>query len=353
VTFAGVEIPDQAPAPLVIQLPNGAPTLIAPGAVTSFDVTIADGAEGVVPGSETLHYRFDGGAYQTAALDALGGTAYLATLPGPACGATPEFYVSAQGDGGATVTSPPGAPGAVYSAVVGSQTDVFADDFETDQGWSVVNEDLFDGAWERGVPAGDGSRGDPTDDYDGSGQCYLTDNTIGNSDVDGGPTRLISPPFDLSSPGAYTLTYARWFTNDDGDDRLDVEISNDNGASWTLIESAASSTGWTEVSVNVADYVAPTGQVVVRFSVADNPNGSITEAAVDAIDISGFTCQIVPCPGDLDGDQTISLADVSILLANFGTTSGATAEDGDLDGDGDVDLTDLSVMLSTFGTTCS
>lgn len=59
----------------------------------------------------------------------------------------------------------------------------------------------------------------------------------------------------------------------------------------------------------------------------------------------------VPCP-DLDNDGGITIADVSILLSNFGTPSGATADDGDLDGDGDVDIEDLSSMLAVFGTTC-
>jgi hypothetical protein len=58
------------------------------------------------------------------------------------------------------------------------------------------------------------------------------------------------------------------------------------------------------------------------------------------------------CPGDLDGDRDIDLADLSQLLGSYGTTSGATPEDGDLDGDGDVDLSDLSLLLGVYGTTC-
>lgn len=58
-----------------------------------------------------------------------------------------------------------------------------------------------------------------------------------------------------------------------------------------------------------------------------------------------------PCP-DLDGDGNVTIADVSILLASYGTPSGATREQGDLDGDGDVDIEDLSTILAVFGTSC-
>jgi len=58
------------------------------------------------------------------------------------------------------------------------------------------------------------------------------------------------------------------------------------------------------------------------------------------------------CPGDLDGDLDIDLEDLTVLLSNFGTPSGATREDGDVDGDGDVDLSDLTVLLAAYGTMC-
>jgi probable HAF family extracellular repeat protein len=56
--------------------------------------------------------------------------------------------------------------------------------------------------------------------------------------------------------------------------------------------------------------------------------------------------------GDLDGDGDVDLSDLSILVAHYGMTSGATYEDGDLDGDGDVDLIDLAGLLAVYGTTC-
>ncbi len=59
------------------------------------------------------------------------------------------------------------------------------------------------------------------------------------------------------------------------------------------------------------------------------------------------------CFGDLTGDGEVGLSDLTIVLANFGTPSGALPEDGDLDGNGTVDLSDLALMLSVFGTVCT
>jgi probable HAF family extracellular repeat protein len=70
--------------------------------------------------------------------------------------------------------------------------------------------------------------------------------------------------------------------------------------------------------------------------------------------LEGFLIRLPnPCPGDLDGDGVVALGDLTILLSNFGTLSGATEGDGDLNGDGAVELTDLAGLLSLFGTTCA
>ena len=53
-----------------------------------------------------------------------------------------------------------------------------------------------------------------------------------------------------------------------------------------------------------------------------------------------------PCPGDLDGDGTISGGDLAVLLAGWG---GSTP---DLDGDGVVGGSDLAVLLSSWGEPC-
>lgn len=59
-----------------------------------------------------------------------------------------------------------------------------------------------------------------------------------------------------------------------------------------------------------------------------------------------------PCAFDLDGGGTVALADLAVLLANFGVAGGATMEQGDSDGDGDVDLADLAGFLANFGAAC-
>lgn len=53
-------------------------------------------------------------------------------------------------------------------------------------------------------------------------------------------------------------------------------------------------------------------------------------------------------PGDFDNDGDIDLADLALLLSDFGCAALPCV--GDIDGDGDTDLADLAVLLANFGT---
>jgi len=64
------------------------------------------------------------------------------------------------------------------------------------------------------------------------------------------------------------------------------------------------------------------------------------------------TAATPPCPGDVNGDGMVDLADLAVLLAHFGMDSGATLLNGDLDGNGSVDLADLALLLAQFGNVC-
>ena len=216
--------------------------------------------------------------------------------------------------------------------------------FENAAGFTVQNTALTTGAWVVATP-GNFGRGDPAADYDGSGRCFVTGAANGE-DVDGGPTVLLSPAYDLTALSGARLSYARYFDTN-FDDALVVQISDNNGGTWTTLETITGDPGWGLAEFNVADYVSLTSQVRVRFSVADNPNANITEAAVDAFSISAAVCDPA-CAADITGDGVVNFSDVSASLTAY-SAGGAAA---DITGDGNVNFADVSAFIAAFNAGC-
>ncbi len=294
------------------------PGSLMPGQATPVSVQVDEKHATVNPSSVELMVSVDGGAFGAVAMAPAGQGQYLASIPAADCGAEVRYFVRAQTNDGRTFTGPLNAPAEFHRAVAGSgSTTVFEDNFQNNLGWTVSNTGLTAGAWARVVPAPNGGQGAAIGDADGSGMAFVTGNGV-NEDVDGGPTRLLSPVIDLSAHPDADITYARWLLSlQAGTDSLVVEVSNDNGTNWTTVETVGpSSGGWRSRTFRVSDFVAPTAQVRVRFSVTDAGNDSMTEAGVDAVLVSSPDCP-APCYADCDGSGTLTIADFTCFQVAF------------------------------------
>ncbi len=337
------------------------PTAVDPGVTTDFAVTIDPRDDTIVGGSTELFSSINGGTYTASSLTFNGGTSYTATLPAVNCGDTLDFYISAEGDIDGTLTAPASGAGSPYNAAVGTFTISFADDFESNMGWSVSGavSGQGSGVWERGVPAGDGSRGDADSDADGSGSCFLTGNggPGSNTDVDDGDTILTSPAFDVSGNPEATISYHRWFHNSFGNnpniETFQVQLSDNNGSSWSALETVAgnspeSNGNWYQKTFRIADFVSTTSQVRIRF-IAKDDIGAVIEAAVDGVVVAGLQCdQPADCPVDMNGDGTVNFVDVSAFVAAF-SNGDPTA---DFNGDGQIGFPDVSAFVAAFTAGC-
>jgi len=335
---------------LLFEYPSGVPELLTPGEAATFAVNVSGVNDGVpVSESGQLHYKINGGTLQTTDMTQVFTNQYQATIPALFCSDKIEFYVSAQETTIGRIYDPDTT--LPLKAVAASDVYVgFEDDFETDLGWSISG-DATDGHWTRGVPVGGGDRGDPPTDFDGSGNCFLTDNVDGDSDVDGGTTYLTSPLFDLSD-GDGSVHYARWYSNHYGAapyaDEMYVHISNDDGGNWVLVETVGpsyqASGEWYEHSFLVSDYVTTTDQMRLRFSVSDLSSGSVVEAAIDDVVITYYACSAGP-PEILTAslpDWTIGIAYSQQLIADGGSGTLTWSDKND-------DLAGTGLSISTDG----
>jgi len=96
----------------------------------------------------------------------------------------------------------------------------------------------------------------------------------------------------------------------------------------------------------IADRPAGLGDDMDMFDIAPCPD---IEACVHDWGIRVFNC-----PGDVNQDLVVDLVDLSISLSTFGLCAGdpGYVPGADLTGDGCVNLADLAIVLANFGTSC-
>ncbi|MDP7030616.1 MAG: hypothetical protein QF733_10425, partial [Phycisphaerales bacterium] len=171
--------------------------------------------------------------------------------------------------------------------------------------------------------------------------------SVGEADVDGGPTTLVSPAVDLDGTDGI-ISYARWFFDSESGDALYTEVSGDDGATWTPVHSTGgTNAAWQTASFRVGDFIVPTATVRVRFVVEDAPSASVVEAGIDNLQLDVYACdEVIPCEGDINGSGAVDVDDVLLILSAFGDETNGPE---DLDGDGWVTVNDVLIVIGAWG----
>ncbi len=284
---------------------QAAPELV-PGTGTSFQVDISEYTAGTLdPSSPSLEIRALGIERSFPLVPTAVPGRFEGRISGFPCATEVQWWVSASTTNGVESTFPARAPVEPVIAFAGDAASVLRrDDMESEAGWSrdVAGDTAPRGLWVRAIPLETGAN----PGYDGSpdgkfcwftGQSPVPDNNT-YQDVDAGRTTLLTPLLDLSGLNEPRIEYRRWFHtswNGPQDDVFDVEISNDGGQSWQLLERVGPTGpetrgGWIRASFRVREHVLPTNQVRLRFIASDTGGPTIVEAAIDEFIVRDVGC---------------------------------------------------------------
>jgi hypothetical protein len=329
--------------------PLAAPSTIHPDGGDTIDVVITPVTGTAQAGSEKLFVREGtSGAFTGYPMTNIGGNNWRGTFPATSCNATVQYYFEVKNTSGAAVNSPSSAPASVYKTTAitpGGVVSVASESFESTNGGFVITGTpaTGSGGWEWAVPKGRSCNAPST-----TSKCFITGKSIATgicNDLDGGPTILTTPVYDLAGAQAAEVSFQTYYLvtpTGNTSDPLVAKVSNNGGSTWVTIASFTASSTWTTRTYNVADYVTLTSNMVFRFEAADTSTDNTLVCGIDNFLIETISCGI---EGDLDGDGIVGASDIGILLLDFGPCVGCPS---DLDGSGTVDAGDVSFLLLLF-----
>jgi hypothetical protein len=132
----------------------------------------------------------------------------------------------------------------------------------------------------------------------------------------------LSPVIDLSNMDDALLSYWKWYVNDGGDnpgnDRWYVDVSNDSGITWTVLENTSYSLReWQYKRILLSEYITLSNTMRLRFIAEDieyngdnGSGGSIVESAVDDILLQSIYYNNCIGNGDVNNDGGVNVLDI-------------------------------------------
>ncbi len=298
-----------------------------------------------VAGSGQVHYSVNGGQFSIIEMSEISPGLYEADLPVISCGDTTQFYFSAEEEQSGRLYEPP--PDSAFVLVPLTETRVaFADDFESDKGWSLS------GGWERGVPTGSGGEKGWPDPSEGCvGPAVLAYNLDGDYDNGIPSFHAISPAIDCSDLDNVHLSFKRWLGVEQVPwDTASISVSTD-GADWTTIWSnrgLVQDSGWKDIRFDISGIAAHESTVYLRWTMG--PTNNIWHYCgwnIDDVRVSGYLCLQYVC-GEANGDGSIDIAD-AVYLINYIFKSGPAPnplDAGDANCDASIDVGDAVHLIN-------
>ncbi len=295
VDTAGVQVPVNKVA---FSYPEGLPPISWPPGGPAIRVAVAGlGTELPAPDSGELHYNLGTGWITVPMIEVSPGL-YDAILPPSACAGAIQYYFSVQSLSGATYVDPHGAPEQVNTVYAGYATLLLTEALlNTNPGWTVQGGGAF------GHPTGGGAHNlDPNNGYTGT-------NVYGYVLTGDYPSNMTSTQYltttAINCTGAQrvTLEFWRWLgvESDSNYDKATLEVSGNNGSTWTVIWRAADTgaavadTAWTLQTFDISSLADNQPAVRIRWGMGPT-DGSLTYPGwnIDDIRVTGISCTSPP-----------------------------------------------------------
>jgi hypothetical protein len=273
-------------------------------------------------GVRAFYRTTDATAWESVLMTNTGGSQYEAAFPAYPTGTLLAYYIAVEDIfGQLSSVKPVGAaqsdPNLPYYILVGFELRATEDGDLVHQlgNWTsgLPTDNATSGQWEQNVPVpsyseanGAGVIVQPGDQTTPGGEfCWVTGNAsgpfagMGENDVDGGVTTLISGDMDLTAYTIPTFTYQRWYVNNPpgganpNADWWQVYVSNNSGSTWVPVENTKTSDrSWRKAAFRVQDFVTPSANFRIKFMASDSTRagqnlngGSLLEAAVDDVQL--------------------------------------------------------------------
>lgn len=325
--------------------PLDLPSLLAPGEGASVSIVIDPGDESLNPASVTLHLQLrDDLPFQQLPMQDQGGAIFALVLPAFTCADQPRLFFTADTMSNQSRRWPASEDGA-HAITVAEQTRVTIVDERFDSP-TLPSDFIATGLWTVTAScAPETSCGEPSQYHASFARTDTCTYDTGQRETG----ELTLPPIALDPEATdaqlrFCSTLHTEIT-DYGDLGYDIASVVINGQ---VIELITESLSPTEHTIDLSAWRGQTITVAFRFDTVDDQYNDYPGWRINSIRIEQTTLDCAVCPADVNGDGTVNLDDLDIVLSNFGQQTSI----GNTNGDGVVDLDDLDAVLSAFGQDC-